>query len=237
MFKELAEIESKTNDKESISTNINSNNLNEANIDDLVKYINGGINETIAKNKGKISSESLSPNFTKKQRQRLKKKQQENKKDKSKINLKEITESESVDISGPTVLAKQQEMHCKNSNCKNDTPSSTGSLNLIIENEKSNKINKKTKKIKVCWIFFLSKFLIIVFFLKNKKQNLEEKQIANNEDEMFQKRQINSKNDKNKAKYKNIVDTVGNNKVPDIGKSFDLTEEPFTLSYIGKKLF
>jgi hypothetical protein len=53
---------------------------------------------------------------------------------------------------------------------------------------------------------------------------------------MSQKRQINNKNDKNKVKYKNIVDTVGNNKVPDshIGKSFDLTEEPFTLSYIGK---
>ncbi len=81
LFKELAEIESKTNDKESISANINSNNLNEANIDDLVKYINGGINETIAKNKGKTtSSESLSPNLTKKQRQRLKKKQQVDKK-------------------------------------------------------------------------------------------------------------------------------------------------------------
>ncbi len=66
----------------------------------------------------------------------------ENKKDKSEINLKEITESQSVEIR-PTVIEKQQEMP------KNNTPDSTSSLNLIIEHEKSNKINKKTKKIKV----------------------------------------------------------------------------------------
>ena len=112
--------------------------------------------------------------------------------------------------------------------------SSSCSFNISSnENKQSPKPTKKSKKLKVLeWVNFKNTISLFFCYKKNKKQNnnLNEVVPAVVEKQPSQKRTIKN-NDKLVANG-STKEIIQENKKKN-SETFDLTEEPFTLSYIG----